>query len=158
MPRRFGEKLRYVRQERGLSQSELARRLHLTQHSYITHLEAGRRTPSLKLVVRTAHMLCVSTDYFLQDTLPTVPLIEITHTASLPSFSHARLGSNVRALRTERGMTQTEMARHLQLRSQGYVSQLEAGKKEPAPDLLVAIAALFDVSTDQLLFEDDAQS
>lgn len=157
MSRHLGEKLRYARQERGLSQSELARRLELTQHSYITHLEAGRRTPSLEVLVGVAQLLAVPTNYFLQDDIPISPLLEPMPELAFSTFAAERLGNNIRTLRILHGLTQVEAARQLQLRSQGYLSSLEVGKKEPSPDLLLAIANLFDLSTDQLLFEDYTQ-
>jgi transcriptional regulator with XRE-family HTH domain len=48
-------------------------------------------------------------------------------------------------------MTQIELAQRLGLARQGYVSNLEAGRKAPSLDLVVQIADLFGVSTDYLL-------
>ena len=71
----------------------------------------------------------------------------------------SRLGAKVRGLRTERGMSQTELARAIGLsdHSRGYVSEIESGKKIPPPEKILALAELFGVSTDYLL-RDDFQS
>src|SRR4029079_2936405 len=70
MPGLFAEKLRYVRQQRAVTQAQLAERLALASHAHIANLEAGRDVPSLELIVRIAQSLDVSTDFFLRDTLP----------------------------------------------------------------------------------------
>jgi DNA-binding XRE family transcriptional regulator len=51
----------------------------------------------------------------------------------------------------QRQMTQVELAQRLGLARQGYVSNLEAGRKAPSLDLVVQIADLFGVTTDYLL-------
>ncbi len=56
--------LRKLREDRGLSQSDLARRADL-QPSAIAHFEAGRRTPSAGNIIGLAQALDVSTDYLL---------------------------------------------------------------------------------------------
>ena len=56
--RRFGERVRALRQEAGLSQEELALRLKLSR-TYLSQLEAGRRNVSLRTAERIAHGLGV---------------------------------------------------------------------------------------------------
>src|SRR6266496_5105704 len=73
MPRLFGAKLRHLRQQQHLTQVELAQRLDLASHSHLNNLEAGRRTASLDLIIRTAYVLHVPTDYLLRDTVPVEP-------------------------------------------------------------------------------------
>lgn len=53
----FGRRLRKLREERGISQRSLADGL--VTASYISHLEAGRRVPTLDVVVRLARSLDV---------------------------------------------------------------------------------------------------
>jgi transcriptional regulator with XRE-family HTH domain len=62
-----------------------------------------------------------------------------------------RFGEKLRALRTQRGMTLKELALELGLSAHGYISELESGKKKPTAELVLNVARLFDVSTDQLL-------
>jgi transcriptional regulator with XRE-family HTH domain len=48
------------------------------------------------------------------------------------------------------------LAQHLGLASRAYVSNLEAGRKVPSPELVVRIADHFGVTTDYLLRDDVA--
>lgn len=60
----FADRLRKARDNRGLSQSELARETRM-QPSAISHFEAGRRRPSFNNVRALASALRVSADYLL---------------------------------------------------------------------------------------------
>ena len=62
-----------------------------------------------------------------------------------------RFGEKLRILRTQRGMTLKALALQLGLSAHGYISELESGKKKPTVELVLNVARLFDVSTDQLL-------
>ena len=44
-----------------------------------------------------------------------------------------RLGGKVKSLRERDGLSQTELAHHLRVRSRGYISDIESGKKIPRP-------------------------
>ena len=70
LPGRFGEKVRTLRLEKGLSQRELARNLGLSSRAYISDLEASSKMPSLELVVQIADLFGVTTDYLLRESLP----------------------------------------------------------------------------------------
>lgn len=60
----LGFRIAALRRQLGLSQAELARRLHISA-SAVGMYEQGRREPSLDLVVALAEELDVSTDYLL---------------------------------------------------------------------------------------------
>jgi transcriptional regulator with XRE-family HTH domain len=60
----FRERLRAIREQRGYSQDELARRTGL-QASAISHFETGTRKPSFENLRRLADALEVTTDYLL---------------------------------------------------------------------------------------------
>ena len=64
MPSDFAARLRKTRENRELSQSELAREAGM-QPSAIAHFEAGRRKPSFDNVRALARALKVSADYLL---------------------------------------------------------------------------------------------
>jgi transcriptional regulator with XRE-family HTH domain len=66
--RRFGEKLRTLRERRGLTVRQLAAMLEIT-HSHIVSIETGRHKPSVKLVIKVADLFNVSTDQLLRDNL-----------------------------------------------------------------------------------------
>ena len=59
------------------------------------------------------------------------------------------LGRNIRRLRTQRGMTQRELAWHLRVSTQA-VSKWERGESYPDCSLLLPIARLFSVTLDEL--------
>ncbi len=64
MPRDFCDQLKAAREQRGLSQTELAKLTGL-QPSAISHFETGNRSPSFDNLKRLANALGVSIDYLL---------------------------------------------------------------------------------------------
>ena len=60
------------------------------------------------------------------------------------------LGSRIAALRRQAGFSQAELAQRLRI-SASAVGMYEQGRREPAADLLVAMAEVFGVSVDYLL-------
>ena len=56
--KQFGKKVREIRLKKGLSQGDVARRLNL-HRSYISGIERGVRTPSLKVIQKVAKALDV---------------------------------------------------------------------------------------------------
>jgi len=65
----FGEKLRTLRKQRGLTIRELAEGLGFSTHGYIGDLESGRRKPSLELAVKVADFFDVPIDQLARDDL-----------------------------------------------------------------------------------------
>jgi transcriptional regulator with XRE-family HTH domain len=63
---RFGEKLRTLREKRGLSMRELARELGFASHAHISRIEAGKK-PTLDFVMMIAQFFDVSFDQLLDD-------------------------------------------------------------------------------------------
>ena len=60
----LGLRIKEIRESKGISQRELARRLKLKQSS-VSNYESGNREPSLEILVKIANILEVSTDYLL---------------------------------------------------------------------------------------------
>ena len=60
------------------------------------------------------------------------------------------LGARIAALRRAKGMSQSELAKQLQI-SPSAVGMYEQGRREPAAEVLVRLSRLFDVSVDYLL-------
>lgn len=60
------------------------------------------------------------------------------------------LGARIAALRRDVGMSQAELAERLKI-SPSAVGMYEQGRREPSADTLVALADIFQVSTDYLL-------
>ena len=59
---KFGKRLKKARNERGLSQSELAEQMGVTQAS-ISQLETGKRQPTPALIGKAAQVLNVDREY-----------------------------------------------------------------------------------------------
>jgi transcriptional regulator with XRE-family HTH domain len=66
----FGTKLRTLRLKQGWGQTDLARNLGVARRGYISNLEAGRKKPSLELIVQIADIFGTTTDALLIDELP----------------------------------------------------------------------------------------
>ena len=60
------------------------------------------------------------------------------------------LGQRIAALRGQRGWSQAELARRLNI-SSSAVGMYEQGRREPSVEMLVAISRVFSVSTEFLL-------
>lgn len=66
---RFGEKLRQLRNKEGMTLKELAQNLGLTAHGYISEMEAGKKKPTVEIVLTLSRLFEVSTDQLLKDEL-----------------------------------------------------------------------------------------
>jgi len=64
--KKFGQKLRALRESRGLTLRQLADELGVT-HPHLVHIEVGRRGPSIELLIKIARYFEVSTDDLLDD-------------------------------------------------------------------------------------------
>lgn len=59
-------------------------------------------------------------------------------------------GERLHSLRTQAGMTQTELAKRLGI-TKSVVSYYERLERSPSPDVLIQLADIFRVTTDYLL-------
>lgn len=66
---RFGEKLRTLRERRGMTVRALASELGVRSHSHIVQIETGKSYPSLELLVKIMQLFDVSCDRLLNDEL-----------------------------------------------------------------------------------------
>jgi transcriptional regulator with XRE-family HTH domain len=66
--RSFGEKLRTFRQQRNMTQPELAKILGLASQSHVANFEAGRRMPSVEVLLRATELLGMTADALLGQT------------------------------------------------------------------------------------------
>jgi transcriptional regulator with XRE-family HTH domain len=62
-----------------------------------------------------------------------------------------KFGEKLRVLRKQRRMTLQQLADALGYTTHSYLSEIESGKKQPTIDLVLGVAQLFDVTTDELL-------
>ncbi len=67
--KRFGEKLRRLRQKSGLTTRKLATILEMKSHSHVADMESGRSYPSVELLLKLADLFHVTTDQLLRDEL-----------------------------------------------------------------------------------------
>lgn len=65
-----------------------------------------------------------------------------------------RFGEKLRILRTDRQLTLQQLAVALGYATHAYISELEGGKKVPTVAFVLKVAALFGVTTDELLRDD----
>lgn len=65
---RFGEKLRTLRQKRGLSLRQLGELLEV-YHNHVAQLESGKRIPNAAMILKIADLFGVSTDVLMRDAL-----------------------------------------------------------------------------------------
>ena len=60
----FGEKIRNLREDRDLNQSQLGEAVNMTQRK-ISYIECGKNEPSVEDIVAFCHFFKVSADYLL---------------------------------------------------------------------------------------------
>src|SRR5687767_13323328 len=106
MSRLFGEKLRHLRRQQGMTQLDLAHRLALASHGHITNLETSRDVPSLDLVLRVARLFGVATDYLLRSAIPVEEVVTsaVELTANTMVLPH-HFGKKLRTLRLQHALT-----------------------------------------------------
>jgi transcriptional regulator with XRE-family HTH domain len=157
MPQLLGEKVRFLRSQHGTTQVELAGKLGLTANAHISKIEGNQDTASLVLILGIARVFQVAADYLLRDTVSVEQVIPAVVNVSGDEAALPQLfGAKLRTLRLQRGWGQTVLARNLGLARRGYISNLEGarGGKMPSPELVVKIADLFGVTTDELLCDE----
>ena len=65
-------------------------------------------------------------------------------------FNTKEIGARIQKLRQEKHLTQEQLAEQLHI-SENHMGRLEAGMRGCSIDLLIDLAAFFDVSTDYLI-------
>ena len=65
LKKEIGEKLRKLRNEKGLTQKELSNKIAI-DYSYIGKIERGEQLPSIKMLIRLSQILSVPIGYFFQ--------------------------------------------------------------------------------------------
>ena len=66
---RFGEKLRFLRKQRGMTLKELALELGFATHSYLSKVETGKKMPTGQLILDASRFFNVSSDQLIKDEL-----------------------------------------------------------------------------------------
>ena len=66
--KRFGEKLRAIREQQNMSQRALSQALEVDQR-HVSRMERGERSPSAEMVLKISLFFEVSTDQLMRDDL-----------------------------------------------------------------------------------------
>jgi transcriptional regulator with XRE-family HTH domain len=66
---RFGEKVRTLRERRGLTVRQLAALLEISSHSHVVLIESSKRKPSVEMLLKLMEVFKVSCDQLLNDEL-----------------------------------------------------------------------------------------
>ena len=82
--RRFGEKLRILRQRHGVSLRDLATTLGFQSHAHVARIERGEKTPSAEVILKIAEVFQVSLDQLMRDDLELDPGSDTTADANEP--------------------------------------------------------------------------
>ncbi|MCL2850759.1 MAG: helix-turn-helix domain-containing protein [Firmicutes bacterium] len=61
------------------------------------------------------------------------------------------IGQRTKELRTERGISQVEMAQVLDINDQSNYSKYETGKLSFTPEMIIKLSEFFNVTTDYIL-------
>ena len=74
--------------------------------------------------------------------------------------SYPEFGATLRKLREEKGLSQEALASRLDMVSNGYISRLESGQKNPTLDMLFRISEALEMKAWELvrLFEEKDQN
>lgn len=130
-----GSRLRFYREERGLSINELGRQAGLSA-AHLSEIERSLATPSLKTLEKISQVLDVPTGSFLP--------VDLDET----------LGQKVRRLREAMGITQKELGEMLGV-SYSMVTQIETDRTQPSLRTLNNLADIFGISSVYFLMDNE---
>lgn len=129
-----GEKIRELREERGYSLADLARKAGISV-SYLSEIERGTKKPSLKVIDKLARTMNINKSLIIDVEQGTAEI---------------SLGDKLRIMRENKGMSLTELASQVGL-SVSYLSEIERNNVYPATATLRNIAEKLGVSVATLI-------
>ncbi|MGB9976666.1 helix-turn-helix domain-containing protein [Thermovenabulum sp.] len=132
-PLSIGEKIRLFRQSKNLSLEELAELAGISA-SYLCQIEKGNVLPSLSTLTGLTKFLDIKPEELLN--------------------GGNNIGAKLKKLRTERGLTQVELAKKAGV-SPALIGQLENGKVEPSIKTLEKLAQALSVTPCFFVTDDD---
>ena len=71
------------------------------------------------------------------------------------AFDYSHIGERIRYYRTKAGMSQGDLASALFISSNQYISRLENGKVAPSLEIIISMAQVFHIRTDDLLLSSE---
>lgn len=134
----LAQNLRYLREQKGLSQRECAEIFGISG-SAVAMWEQDQRKPDIEMLVRLAEHFGVTLDELvLKDLKPPIPLYAL----------------NLKYLREKHETTQENMANFLGYRGKQGYSMVETGKSGISIENLEKLADFFGVTLDQMVKHD----
>jgi len=64
---RFGEKVRMLRHQQGMTLKQLAEAVGVASFSYLSDIEHGKKTPHATLIIKIANVFGVTADQLMRD-------------------------------------------------------------------------------------------
>lgn len=134
----LAQNLRYLREQKGLSQREFSEILGLSS-SAVTMWEQEQRKPDIEMIVRLSEYFDVTLDELvLKELRPPLPLY----------------ASNIKYLRKRQEITQEDMAVFLGFSGKSSLCAVETGKSGISIENLEKLADFFGVTLDQMVKHD----
>jgi len=128
-----GKRIRELREERGYSLQDLARKAEVSI-SYLSEIERGSKKPSLKTLEKIARAL----------NFPREQLVEFGFERGLA------LGDRIRLLRESKGKTLSNLAEEAGI-SVSYLSEIERGNVCPAIDTLKKLTSVLEATLNSIV-------
>lgn len=140
-------RLKTVRRINDYTQKDIASLLKITQRTYSKY-ETGELSIKISQLVMLSNFYKVSTDYLLG-------LVEKDNTTFKPKrYNENTLIKNLKYLRYEYDYSQKKLSQLINC-SASLISMVERNESRVQIDMLVALANLYNKSTDYLLFSID---
>lgn len=134
----LAQNLRYLREQKGLSQREFSEIFGLSS-SAVTRWEQEQRKPDIEMIVRLSEYFDVTLDELvLKELKPPLTLY----------------ASNIKYLRKRQEITQEDMAVFLGFSGKSSLCAVEAGKSGISIENLEKLADFFGVTLDQMVKHD----
>ena len=134
----FGEKIKNLRKQKGLTQTELAKKMGTTQ-STIYKYEKGLRTIPLNVIEKFANVFETSVDLLLN-----------TKENKNNDQGDIDTGNKIKGLREANNLTRIEMSKELDI-DVSSLANFETGVSKVPIDILIKFATYFNVSIDDLV-------
>ena len=130
---KIGQNIKKYRKKKGLTQKQLAEKIGTTD-SAITRYESNSREPSIETITKIAEALGIPVSKLIEDDILT-------------------LGQNIKKYRKQKGLTQSELAEMIDLKSI-TIRKYESDDREPSIETITKIAEALGVPVSKLI-EDD---
>lgn len=138
----FNHRLRQLRQEKGISQQELADEIGLSKSS-INMYERGEREPGIDTIKQISVIFNVDVDYLLGKTDTKQITTKIKYKVS------KSIGKNIQVLREKRDMSTQRFAELLKVK-ESVVLEIESGKRTLDKEMLFRICDILSTTPDFL--------